>query len=44
MTTPTLIASKAARHARIVALIRGRSVRAQTDLAELLGADGIQVT
>ena len=44
MTAPTTTASKAARHARIVALIRGRSVRAQTDLAELLAADGIQIT
>jgi transcriptional regulator of arginine metabolism len=37
-------ATKAARHARIVSLIRDTSVRAQTDLADLLAADGIQVT
>jgi transcriptional regulator of arginine metabolism len=36
--------TKAARHARIVALIRDRVVRAQTELADLLAADGIQVT
>jgi transcriptional regulator of arginine metabolism len=36
--------SKAARHERIVALIRGRSVRSQTELVELLAADDIQVT
>jgi transcriptional regulator of arginine metabolism len=36
--------SKAARHARIVELIRGRPVRSQTELAELLAADGTQVT
>jgi transcriptional regulator of arginine metabolism len=35
---------KAARHARIVGLIRTRTVRSQTELAELLAADGIQVT
>src|SRR5690606_1315389 len=36
--------TKAARHARIVELIRDRAVRSQTELAELLAADGIQVT
>jgi transcriptional regulator of arginine metabolism len=36
--------SKAARHARIVELIRSRPVRSQTELAELLAADGTQVT
>jgi transcriptional regulator of arginine metabolism len=35
---------KAARHARIDGLIRQRAVRSQTELAELLAADGIQVT
>jgi transcriptional regulator of arginine metabolism len=44
MTAATLTTTKAARHARIVALIRGRSVRAQSDLADLLAAEGIQVT
>jgi transcriptional regulator of arginine metabolism len=36
--------TKAARHARIVGLIRERSVHSQTELADLLVADGIQVT
>jgi transcriptional regulator of arginine metabolism len=36
--------TKAARHARIVDLIRSRSVRSQTELAELLAGGGIQVT
>jgi transcriptional regulator of arginine metabolism len=36
--------TKAARHARIVELIRVGPVRSQTELGELLAADGIQVT
>ena len=36
--------TRAARHARIVELIRGRAVRSQTELADLLAAEGIQVT
>jgi transcriptional regulator of arginine metabolism len=36
--------TKTARHARIVELIRGGPVRSQTELAELLAADGTQVT
>jgi transcriptional regulator of arginine metabolism len=36
--------SKTARHARIVELIRDKSVRSQTELADLLAADGVQVT
>ena len=36
--------SKAARHDRIAGLIRGAAVRSQTELAELLAGDGIQVT
>jgi transcriptional regulator of arginine metabolism len=36
--------TKAARHARIVELIRTRPVRSQTELAELLAADGVHVT
>jgi transcriptional regulator of arginine metabolism len=36
--------TRTARHARIVELIRGRSVRSQTELAEWLAADGVQVT
>jgi len=37
-------ATKATRHARIVSLIRDRTVRAQTELADLLAAGGITVT
>lgn len=36
--------TRAARHARIAALIRDRAVRSQTELAELLAAERIQVT
>ncbi len=36
--------TKAARHARIDGLIRERSVHSQTELAELLAAEGIQIT
>ena len=42
MTGPV---TRAGRHARIVGLIRDRSVRSQTELAELLlEVDGVQVT
>ncbi|NLU80524.1 arginine repressor [Micromonospora sp. HNM0581] len=41
MTAPL---TRGARHARIVELIRGREVRSQTELAELLGEEGVQVT
>jgi transcriptional regulator of arginine metabolism len=40
MAPPT----RAARHARIVELIRGTTVPSQTALADLLAADGVQVT
>jgi transcriptional regulator of arginine metabolism len=36
--------TRAGRHARIVELIRDRQVRSQTELAELLSGDGVQVT
>jgi transcriptional regulator of arginine metabolism len=36
--------TRVARHARIEELIRTQPVRSQTELGELLGADGIQVT
>lgn len=36
--------TRTARHARIVELIRDRAVRSQTELAELLAGDGMQVT
>jgi transcriptional regulator of arginine metabolism len=41
MTTPM---TRAARHARIVQLVRLGPVRSQTELADLLGEDGIIVT
>lgn len=36
--------TKASRHARIIALLGQHQVRSQTELAELLAADGVQVT
>ncbi|HEY0699674.1 MAG TPA: arginine repressor [Micromonospora sp.] len=36
--------TRAARHARIVELIRERAIRSQTELAELLAVEGVQVT
>jgi transcriptional regulator of arginine metabolism len=36
--------TRAARHARIVELVRERPVHSQTELAELLAADGVHVT
>lgn len=42
MTTPPL--TKAARHARIVAIIGQRPVRSQTELARLLADQGVSVT
>jgi len=42
--SPSVPTSKAARHARIVALIRERAIRSQTELADLLGGEGLQVT
>jgi transcriptional regulator of arginine metabolism len=36
--------TRAGRHARIVELIRERAVRSQTELAELLAGEGVQVT
>jgi len=45
MTSPAAgSTTKAVRHARIVALIRGSQVRAQIDLGDRLAAEGIQVT
>ncbi|MFF4880347.1 arginine repressor [Micromonospora sp. NPDC000668] len=41
MTAPL---TRAARHARIVELIRDRVVRSQTELADLLASDGVGVT
>lgn len=36
--------TRAARHARIVELVRSRPVRSQTELGDLLAAEGVQVT
>jgi transcriptional regulator of arginine metabolism len=36
--------SKIARHARIVALVRSHPIRSQTELADLLAAEGVPVT
>jgi transcriptional regulator of arginine metabolism len=36
--------TKTARHARIIALLGAHEVRSQTELAELLAAEGVQVT
>jgi transcriptional regulator of arginine metabolism len=41
MTGPV---TRAGRHARIVELIRLKAIRSQTELAELLAAEGVQVT
>jgi transcriptional regulator of arginine metabolism len=41
MTGPV---TRAGRHARIVELIRGKAIKSQTELAELLAGDGVQVT
>lgn len=41
MTAPL---TRAARHARIVELIRDRTIRSQTELADLLAGDGVGVT
>ena len=36
--------TRTARHARIVELIRNKEIRSQTELAELLAIDGVEVT
>jgi transcriptional regulator of arginine metabolism len=41
MTSPL---TRVARHARIEGLIRAKAVRSQTELGELLAAEGVQVT
>ncbi|MFB9236637.1 arginine repressor [Plantactinospora siamensis] len=41
MTTPL---TRAARHGRIIDIIRDQPVRSQTELADLLARDGVQVT
>lgn len=42
--TSTTPVTKAARHERIIQLVRARPVRSQTELADLLHAEGITVT
>ena len=44
MTAPSAPLTKTARHARIIALLGSHQVRSQTELAELLAADSVQVT
>ena len=44
MTTSAGALSRTARHARIIALLAAHPVRSQTELAELLAAEGTQVT
>ena len=43
-TTTQRPAGKTARHATIISLLQQREVRSQTELAELLAADGLPVT
>ena len=44
MTASAGALSRTARHARIIALLEAHEVRSQTELAELLAAEGTQVT
>ena len=44
MTTSPGTLTRTARHARIIALLEAHPVRSQTELAELLAAEGVQVT
>jgi len=41
---PKSLMTKAARHAKIITLLEQREVRSQSELAELLADDGVQVT
>lgn len=41
---PKGVMSKTARHAKIITLLEQREVRSQSELAELLAEDGVQVT
>ena len=43
-TTARAPLTKTARHAKIIALLEQQQVRSQTELAELLAADGVSVT
>jgi transcriptional regulator of arginine metabolism len=42
--TPALAGTRTARHRRIVELLETRRVRSQSELADLLAADGLRVT
>lgn len=44
LDAPKAVMSKAARHAKIITLLEQHEVRSQTELAELLADDGVQVT
>ena len=44
MDPPKGLISKTARHAKIITLLEQHEVRSQTELAELLADDGVQVT
>jgi transcriptional regulator of arginine metabolism len=44
LNTPKGVMSKAARHAKIITLLEQHEVRSQSELAELLADDGVQVT
>src|SRR4029453_12224443 len=44
LDSPKGVMTKAARHAKIITLLEQREVRSQSELAELLADDGVQVT
>jgi transcriptional regulator of arginine metabolism len=44
LESPKGLSSKTARHAKIITLLEHREVRSQSELAELLADDGVQVT
>ena len=44
LDSPKGVMSKTARHAKIITLLEQREVRSQSELAELLADDGVQVT
>ncbi|WP_437425827.1 arginine repressor [Williamsia muralis] len=44
MAAGSTVTTRAGRHARIIALLAGREVHSQTQLRELLAADGIDAT
>ena len=44
LPTQTGMVTRTARLSKIIELLQSREVRSQTELAELLAADGLQVT